>query len=122
MLVYHGWGKAQKLMDGKSDGFPDPLGMGSEGALYGAVAGEVLAPLALILGLLTRLSALGLAFTMGVAAFVIHWDDPWSGAPKSKEMALLYMIPAVTLLLTGPGRISLDEVLWSKLRKRGGDS
>ena len=41
---------------------------------------------------------------MLVAIFVAHASDPWA----KKELAFMYLVPALTLLLTGPGRFSLD--------------
>jgi putative oxidoreductase len=41
---------------------------------------------------------------MVVAAFVIHADDPWG----KKEFALLFAAGFLTLVLTGPGKFSLD--------------
>ena len=41
---------------------------------------------------------------MLVAVLVVHGAGPFA----EKEIALLYLVPFVTLLLTGPGKISLD--------------
>jgi putative oxidoreductase len=43
---------------------------------------------------------------MCVAAFVIHGSDPFSG----KELALMYLVPFLTLVFTGAGRFSLDQL------------
>ena len=53
------------------------------------------------------LAAVPLLVTMLVAAFVVHADDPWG----KKEFALLYAIPALSLIFTGGGRFSLDQVI-----------
>jgi putative oxidoreductase len=39
-----------------------------------------------------------------VAAFVQHGQDPFA----RKELALVYAVPLLALLFTGPGRYSLD--------------
>jgi putative oxidoreductase len=82
-----------------------------------------------LLGFCTRLAALPVVFAMGVAAFLVHGNDPLTmeegfklffakqaEMPSSKEPALLYFIPFLALVFTGPGRFSLDHVLWSKWR------
>lgn len=115
-MLTHGWGKLQMLFRGQFDEFPDPLGIGSGLSLTLAVLGEVLFPVLVILGLLTRLSAAPVVITMAVAAFVIHASDPWSGGSPSKELALLYLIAFLTLIFTGAGRYSLDAVVSPRLR------
>ena len=107
LVLEHGWGKLQMLLDGNGAGFPDPLGVGNELSLMLAVFGEVLAPVGLALGLLGRLSALPVVVTFCVAFFVVHGDDDFS----SKELAFFYLLGSASLLLTGPGRLSVDGVL-----------
>ena len=41
---------------------------------------------------------------MIIAAFVIHGDDPF----KKMEMALLFLIAYLVIMISGPGKISLD--------------
>ena len=86
-----------------------------------------------VLGLGTRLAALPVVFAMGVAAFVAHGSDPWtmgegaklfmSGASKSwgsKEPALLFLIPFLALVFTGPGLISLDALIGMGCKRKAG--
>jgi putative oxidoreductase len=49
-----------------------------------------------------------------VAATIIHADDPW----QKKEFALMYAVPFLTLIFTGPGRYSIDH--WFLDRRRRG--
>ncbi len=92
------------------DKFPDPIGMGSQLSLISAIGAEVGCSLLLIVGLATRLAALPLAFTMLIAHFVVHATDAW----QVKELPAIYLLVYVVILLTGPGRFSLDALLWSK--------
>lgn len=72
--------------------------------------------LALMFGLLTPLAALGVLATMAVAALMAHGADPWVGGPgqKSKEGALGYLAFALLMLLSGPGRLSLDALIFGR--------
>lgn len=51
-------------------------------------------------------TAIGAEFfcTILVAVGIVHWADPFG----KKEFALLYMVPFLTLILTGGGRYSID--------------
>lgn len=85
--------------------FSDPLGVGSELSYLLAVFAEFFCSAAVIIGWYTRWAVVPIIITMLVAAFVVHGADPFS----KKELALLYAIPLFTLLLTGPGRFSLNR-------------
>lgn len=106
MLFAHGWGKLAGFAE-LADKFPDPIGLGSTLSLALAVFAEVVCSLLIIFGLGTRLASVPFLVTMLVAAFVVHADDPWG----KKEFALLYAIPALSLVFTGGGRFSLDHLI-----------
>lgn len=106
MLFAHGWGKMMSYGD-KLDSFPDPLGIGSAASLTATVFAEVVCAFLVSIGLLTRGALIPLIFTMLVAAFIVHGNDPFS----SKEMALLYLTGYGVIFLSGPGKFSLDHQL-----------
>lgn len=110
LMLTHGWSKMLKLFEGGDVAFADPLGISPFASLLLAVIAEVLFSIFLILGLLTRLSALGLAFTMFIAAFIQHGGDPLG----KKELALIYLLIYTTLLVKGSGKFSLDYLLSKK--------
>lgn len=110
MMLTHGWPKFQKTLDGNWS-FGDPIGLGEPVSLALAVFAEFFCAILLILGFKTRWVAFPLAFTMLVAAFVVHADDPW----KRQEFPLLYCTGFLALMLLGGGRYSLDQ--WLKQRK-----
>lgn len=89
-----------------------------------AAFSEFFGGLALIVGLLTPLAALGIAFTMAVGAVMGHISrgDPFVNPPGrqggSWEPAAGYFAIALLLMLVGPGVLSLDALLFGK--KRGG--
>lgn len=109
MLVAHGWPKLSDFAN-KAETFPDPLGIGSTASLSLTVLAEVVGAMMLMLGIGTRFVSLALLVTMLVAAFVIHAHDPWT----KQEFALLYAAGYLGLMLTGPGRLSLDHVVTNR--------
>jgi putative oxidoreductase len=115
-MATHGWGKVRMLFDGKASTFGDPIGLGPTVSLVSAAGAEFVCALLVAIGFLTRYTALPVAFTMGVAAFVVHGSDPWTmgGAGPSKEPALLFLSAFLALACLGGGRFSLDAVLWRK--------
>lgn len=105
LLINHGWGKLMKF-SAMSGSFSDPLGVGTQTSLILALVGEVLCSALLVLGLFTRLAALGAGITMAVAFWGIH-HLAVSG-PKSGELAYTYLGVFIALILAGGGRFSLD--------------
>ena len=110
-MMSHGLGKLKMLMAGGEIQFLDPIGIGVELSLFLAVFAEFFASIMIILGLGTRLAAFPLLFTMFVAGVIVHAADPFG----VKEMALLYGSIYLTLMLTGPGKISLDHLIYHRL-------
>lgn len=123
MLIGHGIPKIQKFGQMK-DGFyvPDffPLYyMSPMVSLVALIVAEVVAAAMLVLGFLTRPAAFVLGFAMVVAAFGRHAADPWfftGGA--AKELALLYLIPCVVLILSGAGGYSFDAMIHKDGKRR----
>ena len=107
-LVLHG---LQKM--GNPTGWMGPNAPVPGALQFLAFFSELGGGLALLFGLLTPLAALGVFFTMLVAALMAHGAHPWVGKPgdPSKEAALGYLAFALLMLLAGPGRLSLDALL-----------
>lgn len=111
MALQHGLGKIQKLISGDLQ-FADPLGIGVGSSLFLAGMAEFFFALAVALGVMTRMMSVPVAFTMAVAAFVVHGDDPFA----KKELAILYLLVFTCLALTGGGRFTLDKKLWKNIK------
>ena len=111
MMMTHGWPKFQRLLEqwGSEEGvkFFDFMGLGPEISLVLTVLAELVAPALMIVGFQTRWVAIPAAFTMGVAAFMVHGSDPLG----DEELALLYLICFAAVALLGPGNWSVDERL-----------
>lgn len=113
LMLFHGIAKFQGGIDGIKElvvsfGLPSLLA-------YGVYVGEIIMPLLLILGLLTRVSALVFGATMLFAIALAHSDmlfaiDTESGGLMI-ELPLLYLIAAITLFFLGAGKFSIDEKL-----------
>jgi len=86
-------------------GIPMP---GITGPLTGVV--ELLAGLALVVGLMTRLAGLGLAVIMLGAISMVHIGAGF-WAPNGVEFPLALMAGATTIALAGAGRFSLDAAI-----------
>ena len=103
LLMNHGiekWSNYQEL----SAVFPD-LSLGL------AIFGELACSMAFIIGFLYRLAMLPMIFTMGMAFFVIHGNDPFA----VKELAFIYLVVYVLMYIIGPGKFAVDHWLGKAL-------
>jgi len=114
-FVFHGWPKIQHPMNWMGPDAPVP------GFLqFLAALSEFGGGIAWILGALTPLFSLGILGTMAFATFmvhIIHNHDPFvAKAPggSSFEAALGYLAIAVLFLIVGPGRLSVDSLLFGR--------
>jgi putative oxidoreductase len=86
-------------------GVPMPGVMGPFVALL-----EFFGGIALIIGLLTRLAALGLAFDMLGAILLVHLAGGFF-LPAGYEYALTLMAASLAIAIGGPGSLSVDGAL-----------
>jgi putative oxidoreductase len=119
-MASHGWGKFRLLVAGEFEQFADPIGMGKTLSLISVVLAEFVCSLLVMIGLATRFAALPIVFAMGVAAFVVHANDPWTmgQGPASKEPALLFLLAFLTLVFTGAGKFSADGLICRRCADR----
>jgi putative oxidoreductase len=92
---------------------PEPLPAGIQLAVGW---GEFLGGVAIALGLLTRLAALGIIAIMAGAIATVHWPGGFSLATQGFEYNYVLIMVAVALILSGAGTISLDQVIRVKMR------
>jgi len=113
-MLTHGFPKLITLLSGNEIQFPDVIGIGATSTLVLVVFSEFICSLLIGIGLATRFASFALICTMMVAAFIAHGSDPFG----KKELALLYLLIYVTILVVGSGKYSVDYYL-NKNKKRG---
>jgi putative oxidoreductase len=105
LLLLHGWGKVAGF-SAMAEKFVDPFGFGKTTSLVLAIGGEVVCASLLILGLFTRVAALGAGATMATAFWFAH-GGKLSGA-GSGELAFVYLGVCIALFIAGAGKYSID--------------
>lgn len=95
-----------------SETYPSVFGFGSYMTLMVSVFCEFACSLFLIAGLMERIILLPMIASMAVAFFDIH-----DGMFPEGELSLIYLILFIVLLLTGPGRYSVDYLIDMKFQK-----
>ena len=89
-----------------------------------AIVVEFFGPLALVLGLFTRLAAFCIGITIAVAAFMVHVSNGffmnWSGQQMGEgfEYHILVAAIALALMFKGGGRWALDSLVAEKLTSK----
>lgn len=79
-----------------------------------AGSAEFFGGLALVLGLLVRPAALVLAMTMLVAIFSVHFVNGLFMSNNGYEYALALLAVTVSLVVSGAGNLSLDNIITKK--------
>lgn len=108
--------------------FPFPFSLLSADFSWTLATGlEIIAPIALILGLMTRLFSAALMVLTVVAIAAVHWPAEWHTLAElwqgyaitdqghgNFKLPLMYMLMLCSLLLSGGGQLSADT--WLKQR------
>jgi putative oxidoreductase len=108
LMLFHG---IHKMING-FQGIKDLLSANNlpEILWIGVPIGEILAPLCILIGVFTRISALLVAITMFFSIYLAHAAEVFqlgqSGAPVI-ELNLLYLLGALALFFIGAGRYAL---------------
>lgn len=79
---------------------------------YGVPIGEVLAPLLLIIGFKTRLSALVVAFTMVMSVFLVFSDKIFSlnqNGGIAYELNLFFLLASIAIYFQGAGKYAVSQ-------------
>jgi putative oxidoreductase len=110
LLLFHGVGKitggvgwmAPMLAASHVPGF----------VAYGVYVGEVVAPILILLGVLTRPAALIVAFDLVMAIYLVRLNDVFAlnevGAPRV-ELELFYILASLAIFFLGGGRFGITK-------------
>jgi putative oxidoreductase len=123
MLLGHGISKLQNFSSLK-DSWPVakiPLleMMSNPISLMVTIFAEIIFSALIIVGFATRPAAFIFVFCMSVATFQIYDKSPlfMTNNIATTELPLLYLIPAIAILLTGAGRYSIDAKICATKRR-----
>jgi putative oxidoreductase len=106
LMIPHGYNKLVNFVQYKKD-FMNFLGLGSTTTLVLVIFAEFFCASLIVLGLFTRFAAIPLVIGMSVALFVAHNADVFGDG----KVAALFLTGFITILLVGPGRISVDGMI-----------
>jgi len=84
---------------------------------YLATATEAIGVALLILGLGTRFISIPLIIVMLVAITTVHMGNGFNAGDNGYEIPLYYMIMLFTLVVYGPGKVSLDHLIYKRTGK-----
>lgn len=103
LLVHHGYQKLVNFAEIKGK-FINFLGMGQSVSLGLTVFAEFFCAMLVIIGLFSRLATIPIIIVLSVALFKAHRGLVFSEG----EMAALFLAGFISLLILGPGKISVD--------------
>ena len=116
MMVYnHGWGKitaGPEKWNRLGHALTDIIGFEFLSTFFGFMAAfsESVCALLIIIGLFTRPASILLFFTMFVASMNHIMDS------EMPELAIMYCLLSLVLIISGPGNYSLDKKWFSKIK------
>ena len=106
LVIPHGYDKLVHFAEKKST-FMNFMGMGSTLSLALVIFAEFFCSILLIIGVFSRLVVIPLIIVMSVALFQAHNFDVFN----TGEKAALFLACFLTILLCGPGKISVDGMM-----------
>jgi putative oxidoreductase len=114
IFIFHGYEKiGQDWGADWAKGAPNPPGA----PVQMAVAwGEFVGGIAMAIGLLTRLAALGLAAIMVGAIVQVHWQHGFSMQQQGFEYNFAILVICAGVFLLGAGTLSVDRIF--RFRRR----
>jgi putative oxidoreductase len=122
IFLAHGYMKVFVMGIGGATGMFAQMGIPAPGITAPLIAVlEVAGGIALILGVLTRLAALGLAIDMLGAIFLVRLKGGFF-APNGAEFEILLFVACVALAIAGAGALSIDEAIATRRAGAAGDA
>jgi putative oxidoreductase len=104
-LLIHGRSPVwSAMLHGEGGAFSDPFGVGGEFFWMLTLFSELICTILVMLGILTRFTAVPPLVVMVVTALMLPPTTDWA----VRETCLLYALPFLALWFTGPGDYSVD--------------
>jgi putative oxidoreductase len=104
-LMYYGWDKVVNF-EAKAPDWPDPFHIGGAASLTLTIFAELICPVFILLGFLTRIALIPAIINMSMAILIGHTGQPFI----AREHAFSFLIPYIAIFLIGPGRYSIDAM------------
>jgi putative oxidoreductase len=116
-MLYHGTKKLRGDGAAQTAAFFEQLGF-RPGRTWGALAGlaEVVAGATTLLGIGTRIGALAVIATQGMAIAKVHRGKGFDSTAGGWEFNALLVAAAIGLLVSGPGTASVHEAVERRLQ------
>jgi len=109
LFMYYGYNKLMAYSEIAPE-FPDFIGIGGVLSFNLVIFSELVCGFTVLIGLLTRLSAIPMFITMFVAYFIAHADDTFD----DKTPAFVYMVLSLIIFVLGSGKYSVDKFIFKK--------
>jgi putative oxidoreductase len=106
LLIGHGLPKISNFSE-LSSGFYDPLRIGHRNSLILVILAELFCSMMLVLGLFTRIVAFIIVIELAIIVFWFHHGQPL----KNFELGAIYLTSVFTIMIVGPGRVSVDGMM-----------
>ena len=106
LLIGHGLPRISNFSE-LSGSFYDPIRIGHRNSLVLVILAELFCSMFLVLGLFTRFAAFIIVVDLSVAVFIFHHGQPL----KNFELGAIYLTSVFTIMLVGPGRVSVDGMM-----------
>ena len=116
VFIFHGW----QLVGGEGHQWgsawansknPNPP---PQAAQLAVSWGELVGGIALALGFLTRLAALGIIVIMAGAIATVHWKNGFDLQKGGYEYNVALITMCLALVLTGGGMLAVDRLFWRR--------
>lgn len=117
IFVAHGWVKLSDTA-AAAEGFASAGVPWPEVMIYLAIAGEFFGGLGLLIGLLTKVAALGPLFTMVGAILFVHLGHGLFAQDGGWEYPLTLLLVSLLYVVHGAGPVSVDALLASRRERR----
>lgn len=113
VLIYgHGWEKLTVILGPDEIQFFDPIGIGAKTSFILAGFAEAICAALLILGLFSRFATIILVLNF-IVIVIFHAFIAKDGF-DILEVRIFYLFTFIVLLISGPGKLSLDYILFGK--------